>query len=417
MAWGAIAGAAIGVVGSALTKGGGGSQPAGSTTTTQSPWSSQAPYLQSLFSNAQGGYNQYASNPASLLTANQVPLQTSANSYLQGLLGGYNPGSSANMLNSGTSVLSNVLNGGWSPNVSGNNVSSLGSYASGTNPYLAQLAQYGTGVSGNNVQGLGEMASGKLLNNPYMQGMANAAGTNLINQYQTATAPQISSQMEGAGRYGSGAQANTQTMAENALATQLGNAQNNLYGGMYQQNMGNMLGAGQSLNSAMTSAGQSNASNMTNAALGASGNSLQAALGLNNSMTQASTANNADLINAYSAALGMVPNYLSAGQGTALNAFNLGTSQQNLQQQQNMAPLSLLQAYQGLVGGQNWGSSVSQPYFTNPIANAAGGALLGMQVGQGMQGLFSVPSTTSGAGTGAYTTGGQVYNNPSAYTG
>lgn len=422
MTWGAIGGAAIGLVGNALMSSGGSS---GSTTTSSSPWSVQTPYLQGLFNNAQSGYQQYASNPASLFTANQVPLQTSANSYLQNLLGGYNPGASSSAYNSGLEMLSNVLSGGYSPNVSGNNVGNLNTLASGqSSPLLTQMAQYGTGVSGNNVGGLASMANGQMLNNPYMQGMANAAGTNLINQYQTATAPQISSQMEGSGRYGSGAQANAQAMAENALATQLGNAQNNLYGGMYQTNMGNMLGAGTSLNSQMTSAGQSNASNMLNAALGASGQTLQAGLGLNNSMTNASQANASDLINAYQAAAGLVPNYLSAGQGTALNAFNLGTAGQNLQQQINMSPLELLQAYQGLVGGQGYGSNVSQPYFTNPLANVAGGAMLGQQLAGGFSGLSNGTPTngmgqagvTGGAGTGAYTTGGSAYANPSYYT-
>lgn len=61
MSWGAVAGAAIGVVGTALTsdKNGG----AGSSTATKEPWAEAAPWLKNLLAQGQTLNDQYTATP------------------------------------------------------------------------------------------------------------------------------------------------------------------------------------------------------------------------------------------------------------------------------------------------------------------------------------------------------------------
>lgn len=61
MTWGAIGGAAIGLVGSAMTSGGGGS----GQTMSKDPWAAAAPWLQANLASGQALQNQYTANPFS----------------------------------------------------------------------------------------------------------------------------------------------------------------------------------------------------------------------------------------------------------------------------------------------------------------------------------------------------------------
>lgn len=309
---GSIAGAVAGpLVGGLLGSMGGDSS--GSTTSTTAPWGPQQQYILDSFKNSQNLYNKYQANPSQLLTAPQTGMQTTANNMAQGVVGGYNP-----------SLYSGALNNSFG--AAGN------------------LAMNGGSVNGNNAaSGLQSFANGSMLNNPYMQGMANAAANGITRNYQTAVAPQITSQMEGSGRYGSGAMMNAQSQAQQDLATQLGNSQNNLFGQMYQTNMGNQLAASNSLN---------------------------------NSMTGANIANQ----QAQLSAIGMMPN-LQGSVWSGLSGLNqLGTQLQGYNQSVNQSPLALQQAYMNLIGGQQFGSQSTNPYFTNPASGAMGGALLGSQL-------------------------------------
>jgi hypothetical protein len=196
-----------------------------------------------------------------------------------------------------------------------------------------------------------------MLNNPYMQGMANAANTNIINAYQTATAPQTTSEFEGAGRYGSGAMTNAQDMAQQGLATQLANAQNNLYGSMYQSNLGNMLAGAQGLSGNYNTAAQQQVQG-----------------------------------------LGLSPGISQQSQNQISNLYNMGGNQQALNQQMLDAPWNQLNKYAGLVGGVGYGSSGSttQPYFQNQAMGALGGAASGA-----MMGSMIMPGIGTGIGAAA----------------
>lgn len=63
--WGAVAGAAIGVVGSAMTSKGGSSTNggAGTTTNTKEPWAAAQPWITSNMTSGQALQNQYAQTP------------------------------------------------------------------------------------------------------------------------------------------------------------------------------------------------------------------------------------------------------------------------------------------------------------------------------------------------------------------
>lgn len=279
----------------------------GSTTSTSSsaPWSAQQPYLQNLFGYAQNAYNQYGSNPQSYV----APLNANQNQAInmtQQAASGQNSGNVGSVNNAASNYVTNTANG------AGLN----------SNPGNAAFSQF---------------ANGSMMNNPYMQGMANAAGTNIINQYQTATAPQTTSQFEGAGRYGSGAMMNQQNIDQQGLATQLGNAQNNLYGSMYNTNMGNMLSGAQGLSGNYNTAAQQQ--------LGAAS---------------------------------LAPGMAQSNLGTISALGNMGALQQSQQQALNQSPFTLAGQYQNLIG-QNYGSSGSQttPYYTNPLGQIAGIGLAG----------------------------------------
>lgn len=287
----------------------------GGTTTTNTkadPWSGQQPYLTNVFQGAQNTYDQYAGNPSASV-AGFTPMQTQAMGLTQGIANGTNFGNSAGVNNAAGNYTTNLLNGGYL----------------NANPANSTLSS---------------IANGSQLNpnsNPYMQGMANAANTNIINAYQTATAPQTTSEFEGSGRYGSGAMTNAQNIAQQGLATQLANAQNNLFGSMYQQNQANQLAAAQQLGNNYNTAAQQQLQGSFNA-----------------------------------------PNLVNSVNSAATNLYNMGGNQQALNQSQINAPWQLLNNYSNLIQGQYGGSSsTTQPYYQNQAAGGLGGAMGGAAMG------------------------------------
>ncbi len=302
----------------------------GSTTTVQKsdPWSGQQPYLNNVFSGAQSVYNGFASNPASSV-AGFTPMQTQAMGVEQGIANGTNFGNADGVNNAAGNYTTNLLNGS----------------------YLNANPANGT---------LSSIANGSQLNpnsNPYMQGMANAANTNIINAYQTATAPQTTSEFEGAGRYGSGAMTSAQNIARQGLATQLANAQNNLYGSMYQQNQANRLSAAQMLGNNYNTASQQMLQGSFNA-----------------------------------------PNMVNSINGAVSNLYNMGGNEQALNQSQISAPWQQLNNLSNLIQGQYGGqTSTTQPYYTNQIAGGVGGALGGALTGAALGSVVPGLGTTTGA--------------------
>lgn len=296
----------------------------GSTTTTtkSDPWSGQQPYLYNVFQGAQNAYDQHAGNPAGTV-AGFSPMQQQAMEATQGVGSITNYGNAPGVNNAAGNYTTNLLNGQYLNNNPGN-------------------------------AAFGQFANGSMMNNPYMTGMANAAADATTRAYQTATAPQTASAFAGSGRYGSGAYDNAVSQNQQDLAKQLGNQMNNLYGGMYQNNMGNML---------------------------------QGAQGLSQNYN---TASQQQLQGAYNA-----PNIVNSVNGAIENMYNMGGNQQALQQAQISAPWQQLNNFSNLIQGQYGGTSATtQPYYQNRTAGAMGGAMNGAMLG----GTFGGPI---GAGIGA----------------
>lgn len=285
--------------------GGGGGNTTSNTVST--PWTGQQPYLTSVFSGAQNAYNNYATDPSSSV-AGFTPQQQQAMGATQGVANGTNFGNASGVNNAAGSYTTNLLNGQYLNSNPGN--STFSSIANGSN-------------------------------NPYTSSAMDAANSAITRAYQTATAPQTTSQMEGSGRYGSGAMMNAQSQNQQDLATQLGNTDAGLANTMYQQGVQNQLAGAQGLSSNYNTAAQQQLAGAANA-----------------------------------------PNVVNSVNGAISNLYNMGGNQQALQQSQINAPWQLLNNYSNLIQGQYGGNtSTSTPYYTNQMAGAMGGAMGGAALG------------------------------------
>lgn len=290
-----------------LNGSGGGST---TSTTNSAPWVGQQPYLNNLFSQAYGTYSNYLQNPATAAVAGFTPMQNQAMGETQNVANGTNFNNASGLNNSAASYTTNLLNGNYL----------------NSNPGNAAFSQF---------------ANGSMMNNPYESGALDAANNAITRAYQTATAPQTSSAFEGAGRYGSGANANAVSQNQQDLATQLGNTDAGLVNSMYQQNMGNMLQGAQGLSSNYNTAAQQQLQGSYNA-----------------------------------------PNLVNSINGAATNLYNMGGNQQALNQAYLNAPWQQLGNFSNLIQGQYGGTTnSSQPYYTNQTAGALGGAASGAAMG------------------------------------
>jgi hypothetical protein len=228
------------------------------------------------------------------------------------------------------------------------------------NDYTSNLlhGQYLNSNPGN--ASFGAFANGGMVNNPYLSGMADAAANGTVRNYQNAIAPQITSQMEGSGRYGSGAMANAQSQSQQDLATQLGGQMNNLYGNAYSQGMQNMLAGAQGLSTNYNTATQQQLQGSVNA-----------------------------------------PNLLNSDSSLISNAYNMGGNQQAYNQNVLDAPWTQLGHYSGIIQGQYGGTQTNtQPYFQNRAVGALGGAAAGAAAGAQMGTAAGPYGTLIGAGIG-----------------
>lgn len=298
----------------------------GTTATKTDPWDGQQGYLKDVFNTANFDYQAYQ-NGQRPAVAGFTPLQQQAMGETQGQLG------------------QSTLGGVQSTNAA--------------NDYTTNLL-HGDYLNANpGSQSFGAFANGSMVNNPYLSGMADAAANGTVRNYQTAIAPQITSQMEGSGRYGSGAMMNAQSQSQQDLATQLGGQMNNLYGNAYSQGMQNMLSGAQGLSNNYNTAAQQQLQGSVNA-----------------------------------------PNLLSSDASLISNAYNMGGNQQAYNQQVIDAPWNQLGKYAGLVQGQ-YGGTTTQPYFQNHASGALGGAASGAMMGSSFGPWGTVIGGVVGGAAGA----------------
>lgn len=112
-------------------------------------------------------------------------------------------------------------------------------------------------------------------------------------------------------------------------------------------------------------------------------------------------------------ALNLAPGFQTWNAGQLLQAGGLEDTRRAAEvaagKEQFYAPWDVLSRYGTILGSVATPSSstVSQPYYTNPMANLLGGALAGAQLGGQIQGWFpsSSPNATGGANTAGWGTG------------
>jgi hypothetical protein len=275
------------------------------------------------------------------------------------------------------------------------------------NPAQNQLyANSGMAISGNPIyNSLMGMAGGQYINpstNPAMAGMLQTATQPLVNQYQTAIAPQLASNFENAGRYGSGAQTNAQGQAQYGLGQALQGATSGIVNNAYNQGLQATLGAGQALGSAYNQGlANSNAAAQAAGQLGQSGvqlagNLLNQGYGLQQQGYQTGA-------NAFNAGAGAA----NAGFNTGAQAYSggagalqglAGTGLQGASTNyQNAGQLGLSGLNSMMQGFQNAGNVANQGYATSGNMLGQAGNIQG-QAGQvantGQLGLGGVAQMT-----------------------
>lgn len=225
----------------------------------------------------------------------------------------------------GAQALNQYANGGAQAAVSPYAMGSaaFGGMAPGmVSPYASGLAGIASG--GPAANSLAATAQGAYLGaNPYLNSMFQAAANPVLNAYQTATAPTIESQFNGANRLGSGANFVAQSTAQQNLGKTLADLQANIYGPAYQAERTNMVNAGNALGNLQTNA-LGTGGQLTNQAL------QNAIYGMGTGGQLAGAGTNA-AINAANAAGGLnVQGLNSALQGYNTGVGQIGNAAQNL---------------------------------------------------------------------------------------
>lgn len=408
----ASAGAGIG----ATIANGGGSQPTGTTTTSNSfqPWSlAQGPISDSLnvakqlYNGAQpayypgstvAGFNDYQNSALGGLFntgSNGTPSYQQANSGLSALLGGQylNPVSGA-LLN-GQGTLSNMTSGGL---LQGNDTNAYGN----AQPLLSNLG--GGTLLGGGGGAQGQASTNGALNNILGQGLDPRSNPYLQQAAANTTAQTlapIEAQFAGSGRLDSG-------LASSAEAQGLGNALGSLNYGQYNTNVTNATNAANASTSALGTALQGT--------LGASGQlgseystNLASTLGAQNVASSNYTNQTNNLLKGY----GIAPTYDAQSLSGLSAALGAGTTAQQQSQAQladqvarfnyqQQLPFTQLQTYEQFVNGSGAlgfkNDTQTIPYYQNPTTNLVGGISGSLGIGNSIYSALTGTGTTNSSG-------------------
>lgn len=190
--------------------------------------------------------------------------------------------------------------------------------------------------------------------NPWLSKTYDQAGDAVTRQYMTGTAPQTAGAMAAAGRYGSGSYANQVSGNQINYGKTLNDLATNIYGGNYQTERSRQM----------------DAVNQVPTLMQAKYIDPMAVLQVGNQQQQVQQAGITDQVNRY--------NYQRDQPQNALNSY-----------------LSQIQGNYGQSGTNQTqsigGTSQQTPYYTNPGATAAGGAL-------GLASLFNSMGGSKGLG-------------------
>lgn len=356
---------------------GGGSGGGGSTTTVQKadPWAGLQPYLSNLYAGANntgnGAFMAYPGQTVAGFNDSQntairradarsygSPLESQAQQQTANLMAGHTQGQDA---------LSNIVSG---LGLSGT-LNTLGGGGGAGNEFLKST------LNSNYLSG----------DNPALQAAMTAANSNTTRNFQTAVMPGLASQFSLAGRYGSGAQSQGVSDANNNLATQMSNTNSSMALQDLQQRRALQSQNATSLNSTM---------------LGAS------AAGVN-AQNQAGANMNATNI----AATGLAPGMAAMDWNNIQKQAAVGDTMQNQQQsvmdsqvsqwlQNNQAPTARLSWLNSILnGGMSLnGSTQTQSGGRSGVASALSGGMGGVMSGAMMGSVFPGIGTGMGAALG-----------------
>ena len=366
----------------------GGKSPAGSTTTTSSPWAGAVPYL-----TGQNAWGQNAGVPGTMPSAANLyqnsgwsPAMANQANNWQNWLGA--AGTDINSMgNTGTAM----AGGSLTPNIS-----AIGPI-SGAPTINSPQAQAQQSNIASTLHGMGPVdptgSLQQLMSGQVAPGMMGSIGNEANAMYGQATQnlmqqvmPQLNEQAIGAGGYGGSRQGIAQGLA-------LSNMQQNLapqIAGLYNQ--ANQTAQGLQGTTANNLAGLGASASNLNASLGTNVNELNASNQLQANTQNAQNALAAQQFNAnlglQNNAQGLQANQLGvanrlAGSQMMGNAFNMGN--QNLQtgmtltQAPNQYNWQNLGNYTGVINGTaGLGGSQTSPYFQNSAANLGSLGLTGL---------------------------------------
>lgn len=329
--------------GIAGSQGGGG----GTTTAVSEPWSKQQPYLLDAFKAAQDLYNAQKNNP---YQPHQYAGMTDlTKSGITGI-GNFANGAGADAANSVLNTV-NPLTSGYNGLLTGAN--KLLNF-NPTDPTQANIA-----------------AAGAYANNPYMNGMVDAASRDVTRNLGENILPGIDRNAVGTGNENSTRTGIAQGIAMRGAQDTIGDISAQLRGTAYQNGLATAEGARQANQSALLDAMKSGTTQYGDAVgLGYTGAQTGSQLGYNNydALTRAGQLQQQDAQGAYD---------------------NTYTNWQNATQY----PWTMLQNYYGIIGGNNWGGT------TNTTAPKTGGGLQGFLGGAaGGLGLYSQMKTPVASG-------------------
>lgn len=352
----------------------------GGTSTEQSPWEGQAPYLSTGY---EAAYNQLLAGGPSYYGGSTVagfapqteaglglleqsategnPIAAAAGSHVTGLLG-----QTATDFGAGNFVQGEL---GANPNFQ---------------DYAGQTAG-SANLAGNNT--LQATADGQFLNsNPHLDATYDAAARGLSRNFNENISPAMAAQFSAAGRSGSGAHQEAFQRSADTLGTNLGELGANIYGQNYAQERQNQLGAANSLNSTGLAQGQQDISRLGIAA-GLYGQDQSQQLGA----AQLGAGLQGQLLDAQGGATALASDTYDLSNADANQLLSVGSAVQNQGQAylnddvarhdftQNQ-PYANLNNYLANVQG-NVGFSQTQSGSGNQLGAAAGGALTGYQIG------------------------------------
>ena len=436
---------------------GGGSSPAGQTTSTQqsAPWAGQSPYLSEQFQGAQNLYQgpgpqYYPSSTYAPLTGDQQYLIDQLKSY--GSSGGaYAPAAGnyvQNLLTYGPmqqqAENNSIIGGNVLHNVMDSSVinPSAGAYNSSLNPLSGMLGSGFTQPAQNTFDAANGMLAGNassgftapaqgtygtansMLANELSPGYLNPWNSSsfqtVVNNTLANVLPATTASFVNGNRSDSGLAQRAATMA---ATDAVGNLAQNQYNTnqQIQQNA-----AQQAANNYLAQVGlqqnaaQQAANNYTNllglqqGAMGQAANNYMNLLGIQNNAAQQAANNLATQQGRQLQGAALAPGFdqaLMGNIGTSLGAAGLEQqNQQNITNADvnrwnyyNNLPYQQLGNFANLIGGNYGGTStLSQPYFQNGGANAMSGALGGAATGA------MLGSIVPGIGTGIGALGGGV---------